>query len=155
MSDSNSEVLKELFDKLKSPLCAYSANEIYSTFDPDGNLVKIPALEILTVSKNFPREDVMVASFYDSPSKIAYVGENSKSMKDTVDRLRLPSHSENLGEGIFCRFRGHLKRANPDLPTHFEQSFDSGCEKKLEFVLKKLICVYSGGDINQKFYQNH
>ncbi len=137
--------LKDIYERLKTAHCRYSRDKAYPTFE-DGRPVELTPSEMLEVGRGLPREHLFVAYFGDSPTRIAYAGEDVNSMLKTIEELRLPSSwPSNLGEKIFFRFRTHLRKIESG-PVHLEEQVVPGKEHQLEFVLRKLIRVYQKQD---------
>jgi len=148
--------LKNLFDKLNdSAYCRYNKEGVYPI--KEGNhILELKPKELLEVGRTYPsREHVMIAYFGEKPTRVLYFGENAKSMKKTIERLRIPSYPSNLGERIFHWFKGHLEAeigGNPG-PISLEQQVVSDKEHQFELVLRKFLWVYSGKEINSEFYE--
>ena len=98
--------LKNLFDKLNdSEYCRFTENGIYPT--EEGNrIVELRPKELLEIGRTYPlREQVMIAYFGETPTRVLYFGESTNSMKKTLNDLRLPnSWPSNLGEKVFYLF---------------------------------------------------
>lgn len=144
--------LKNLFDKLNdSVYCRFTEDGIYPTKE-EYHSVELTPKELLEVGRTYPRrEQVMIACFGETPTRILYFGEDANSMKRTLDDLRLPnSWPSNLGEKVFYLFKGHLRDIDSG-PVSLEQQVVSGKEHQFELVLKKLIEVYRASEQN-KFY---
>lgn len=144
--------LRELYDMLESPFCTYSQGGNYTMFD-DGKPKVMPVSEIFSMDIESPRENVTIATFKDDLSRVAYAGKDPESMRKTLDRLKLPSSPQNLGEKLFRLFRGYLEEAVDD-PIHLEQKITPGSEYRLELVLRKFNHVYSSKKIDREFYQS-
>ncbi|MBI2548961.1 hypothetical protein HYW21_06435 [Candidatus Woesearchaeota archaeon] len=134
--------LKALFDILNDPVyCRYTDAGKYSV-EEGGHLITLNPRELLEVGRSHPREQVMIAYFGETPTRVLYVGEDSLSMQRTLDDLRLPtSWSSNLGEKVFYLFRVHLRDINQG-PVCSEQQVAEGKERQFELVLRRLIDIY-------------
>ena len=135
--------LKNLFDNLNdSEYCRFTENGIYPT--EEGNrIVELRPKELLEIGRTYPlREQVMIAYFGETPTRVLYFGESTNSMKKTLNDLRLPnSWPSNLGEKVFYLFGGHLEDINSG-PVSLEQQVISGKEHQFGLVLEKLINRY-------------
>jgi len=135
--------LKELFDVLNNrDHCVYASPGSYAT--PSGQCVEgFTCLESLEVFRDSPHERVTIGYFgKGSPTRISFVGEDAKAMKETIESIGLPSSwPENMGEKVFYGFRQALKGL--DGSVHLEQEVAPGKENQLRLVLEKLVGIYS------------
>lgn len=146
--------LRDIFYNLNNPTyCSYSTDRPYTTILEE-EIVNLPSLEVLEVSRDFPREQILIGYFKDDFTRISYAGDDVNSMKITIKELRLSKSPLNLGEVIFHNFGIHLDDIK-SCPVHLEQLIEQGNEHKLQFVLEKVICVYSGRKIDEEFYTIH
>ena len=146
--------LKNLFDKLNdSEYCRFTENGIYPT--EEGNrIVELRPKELLEIGRTYPlREQVMIAYFGETPTRVLYFGEDTSTMWQTLRDLKLPRHSSNVGEIVFKHFRQHLEEYQVSTkPISLEQRIPSGKEFQFELITKKLIHVYNDCSINESFY---
>ena len=146
--------LKNLFDKLNSSeYCRFTENGIYPA--EEGNrIVELRPKELLEIGRTYPwREHVMIAYFGETTTRVLYFGENASGMFQTLQNLKNPKHSSNIGETVFKHFKYNLEaHRNQNTHASLEQKVHSGREHQFELVLKKLIHVYGGHSIDEKFY---
>tara|TARA_Y100000310_G_C20380411_1_gene667827 strand:+ start:55 stop:549 length:495 start_codon:yes stop_codon:yes gene_type:complete len=146
--------LKNLFDKLNSlEYCRFTENGIYPT-EEGNHIVELRPKELLEIGRTYPcREHVMIAYFGETPTKVLYFGENASSMFQTLQNLKNPNHSSNIGETVFKHFKYYLEEhQNQNTPISLEQKVPCGREHQFDLVLKKLNHVYGGHSIDEKFY---
>ena len=84
---------------------------------------------------------------------ILYFGESSKEMYKTLEKMKLAKNSSNISEMILNNFKETLKKSN-DKQISLEQKIPSGKEKQLEFIVRKIVQIYSGKEINNMFYNS-
>lgn len=140
--------LKRLFDNLNAPeYCRYGTDRFYPT-NVSGQVIKLLPLELLEVGRDDPREHIMIGYFVDEPTRILYFGEDASSMLETLKSLKLPKSPSNLGEQVFNIFMQHLEGTDSDIIS-LEQAVIKGKEHQFKHVLRKLIHIYSGKQINR------
>jgi|GEM_PF-4493548 hypothetical protein len=134
-----------------SPHCRYSTSVFYPVTH-NGSLGYLLLDELLEIGRDFSREQVSIArSGDDSPLRVAYAGEDSFSMLETLAKLKLPSSwPSNLGEKVFYLFKRNLMRV-PGGPVRLEQLVRPGSEEQLNFVLRRLLEIY---DSDEKYHTN-
>lgn len=149
--------LRELFEKIdgNSEFAKYRTNSHYFTADPDFTM--LTALEILELSRDMPlREKIIISTFYNQPSRIAYMCDDIKQVKENLSNLRLPPYSQNKGELIFLGFKNYLENVDPNGPIFLEKEFEQRTEQNLEFILKKQLYVWrTNGPINGGFFSEY
>tara|TARA_Y100000034_G_C6889645_1_gene409059 strand:- start:777 stop:1400 length:624 start_codon:yes stop_codon:yes gene_type:complete len=146
--EQNNSQLKNLYDKLNDPNhCEYKTNSEFHIIE-NNQIKSIAALELLKVFRYSPRECICIGCFEDNlDTRINYSVDDVNSMKDTIQRLRLPnSWPSNLGEKVFYHFRSHLEGKKSD-PIYLEQKVVNGKERGFLFVLKKIIDIYQTDDL--------
>ena len=138
--------LQRIFERLNdTEYCRYTQNGDYPTVGDNGEIVLLHPSELLEVGRQYPFEHLMLAYFGDQ-TRVLYSGEDTVSMRKTVDDLRIPNRlPENLGEVVFYLFRGHLKYLDSE-PHSLEQAVVAGKEHHFEFLLKRLLAVYRRAD---------
>ena len=82
-------ILKNLFDKLNnSEYCRFTENGIYLT-EESNRIVELRPKELLEVGRTYPnREQVMIAYFGETPTRVLYFGENTSTMWQTLRDLK-------------------------------------------------------------------
>ena len=146
--------LESLYKKLNDTVFSrYTPNGIYFT-EKNNRILEIQSKELIEIGRMLPsREHIMIAYFETEPTRVQYLGEDAKAMRKTLDDLRLPNCSSNLGEKTFSLFRSYLKEDYSG-PISLEQLIVPGNEHKFELVLKRFLWVYYGKEINSEFYES-
>lgn len=142
----NEYPLQRIFDYLDpSPCVSYSRNAPYP-LTIDGKINEINARELLQIKKKYeesPAERVLLAYFDNQEPRLLYDGEDLISMQRTIDSLRLPRWSDNVGERIFSRIRNDLKLASQTGAGCFEYPLNPGKEYHFRTVFKRLVAIYA------------
>lgn len=140
--------LQKVFESIgSSEFVRYRTNALYPT-TVDGQLVELQAHEVLEIGRDCgvcPREHIMFAYFDNEPTKLLYVGEDVRSMRETINKLRLPRWSDNVGDRVFSRIRNDLHFRAETGPECIEYTVNPGNEYHFRVVLKKLVDVYQRG----------
>ena len=146
--------LKAIFDKLdNSEYCRFSEEGIYS-IEEKNQVIELKPKELLEIGRTYPsREHVMIAYFGEDSTRVAYFGENQTEMLKTLQKLKIPKSPSNLGEIVLKQFKQHLEDSESNQnPLSVELKVYSGNEHQFLTVIKKLIHVYSGNEIDSDFY---
>ena len=110
-------------------------------------------LEVAHPSRN---EKVSIGYFgFDPDTRVSFIGDDSDLGRETIERLRLPEHQpSNLGEQMFWLLRDDMS-VIPAGDFHVERACKSELEHEFLFVLRKLVHVYRGGEIDGKFFETY
>jgi len=123
-----------------SDFIRYTPNGYFPNFDEESC---IRTKELLELGRNYPRrEHLMIGTFEDGNTRVIYAGEDVRSMRETVEALKLPkSWPTNIGEKVFYLFRGELKKIETG-SVCLEQEVTPGDEHQFRHVIKNLLNVY-------------
>lgn len=146
--DQERAPLQRVFQHISfSPYVRYRTKALYP-LTIEGQLVEVEAQELLEVGRDCgicPREHITLAYFGEQPTRLLYVGEDVCSMRETIDKLRLPHWSDNVGDRVFSRIANDLHSCSETGPNCFEYVINPGKEYHFRVVLKGVANIYQMG----------
>lgn len=119
----------------------------------DGIESKMTAKEILEITNpSDKKESFSIVYFGDNPTILSYKAQNKDVMKKTLDQIKIPDFSNNVGEQAMSILKHQI--VNEEDVIIGTIKIIAGYEKQLNLIANKFARVYSGKEIDSEFYSS-